>query len=745
MTSAEPVTLKWSAQLRLSTKAHSNALQGDKILLPPSALEELLSAATVPVVSAQWAPNSTFDPFNPFTFTNNNRARILEKHQNLPHPLTFRLVNLGNGNVAYAGIREFSADENEVEVSSFLKKALGINGPDDGGSFTIHAQQLPKGTYVRLRPLEAGYDPEDWRALLERYMRNTFTTLTKGEVLSIPGGGNEEYRFLIDKVKPETEAVCIVDTDLEVDIEALNEEQARETLKRKLEKSQKIAASADGTSVGGSLAIGERVIGQVLPGDYVDYTLKDWDRSKSIQIELDGSIVSEQLDLFANPLNSKQRQKPRQDEHVFCDVTGSTKQIKLQHTNAELDGSEALFISVHGYIGDDEALSQSPLHFSLDVRQDYMISVTSDGHTNLAEEIAPDPDDLRCKNCLKWVPKSRMVLHESFCYRNNVVCQRCKAIFQKSSSEWKNHWHCEHDDSYGNSSQMRQKHDAQIHTPQTCKACGYQTQSTMELAKHRTSTCPEKIILCQFCHLLVPQQGQDDLDPNDAEVILSGLTPHELSDGSRTTECHLCGRFVRLRDMTVHLRHHDLERLSRITPRICRNANCGRTLDGVGPRGEIKRPQPISNDIGLCDSCFGPLYNSAYDPEHKALKRRVERRYLGQFLTGCGNDFCRNEHCKTARQYLGLPNMTSQESTAITKPIIAALMTSDKPLHFCTDEPSQKRRLLAGMLAAEDDDTGKRGYHLHWTVAALEAEAGDLSKARTWLENWAPTKAEIVR
>ena len=743
MTSPEPATLKWSTQLNLSKKANSKALQGDKIVLPPSALEQLLSAATVTVISDEWSPSSAFDPFNPHTFSNDNRTRIVEGRQNLPQPLTFRVVSPSNGNIAYAGIREFSADEDEVEISSFLERVLGLEGHDDGSALTIHAQQLPKGTYVRLRPLEAGYDPEDWRALLERHMRTTFTTLMKGEILSVPGGGKDEYRFLIDKIVPEGDAICIVDTDLEVDIEALNEEQARETLKRRLEKTQRVAGSANGTSIGGDIVIGEQVNGKARRGDYVDYILKDWDRSKALQIDLDCDSA-DLLDLFVSPLTSRQRQKPRQDEHVFGDTTQSGKRIKLEHTNAELEGAEALFISAHGYAGEDETIPLQSLEFLLRVHQDFGIATSENQHSP-NEDGPTDADDIRCKNCFKWVPKSRMMLHESFCYRNNAACPRCKAVFQKSSREWKDHWHCEYDDAQGNSSYTHQKHDMQMHTPRICKACGYQTRSTIDLAKHRTSICPEKIILCQFCHLLVPQQGPDDLDSNEAEVILSGLTPHELSDGSRTTECHLCGKIIRLRDMGIHLRHHDLERLSRITPRICRNVNCGRTLDGVGPRGEIKRPQAMSNDIGLCESCFGPLYNSAYDPEHKALKRRVERRYLGQFLTGCGKDFCRNESCKTARQYLGLENLSSKEAMTFTKPILANIMHPDQPLHFCTDEPSQKRRLLAEMLAAEGDETEKRGYNLPWVVASLEAEAGDLGKARVWLENWAPTKAEISR
>jgi len=65
------------------------------------------------------------------------------------------------------------------------------------------------------------------------------------------------------------------------------------------------------------------------------------------------------------------------------------------------------------------------------------------------------------------------------------------------------------------------------------------------------------------------------------------------------------------------------------------------------------------------------------------------------------------------------------------------------PLHFCTDERSQRQRGLAGMLAAEDGGpAGKGGYALEWCVGAVEAEGGDLDGARLWLKNWAPTRAE---
>src|SRR5204862_7244314 len=127
------------------------------------------------------------------------------------------------------GIGEDPSEISDVGLGSYQsrKQSMKPGYP----TVTVHAKQLPKGTHVRLRPLEAGYDFDDWKALLERYLRENFTTLTTGELLSVPVGRNETFRFLIDKVLPDGDGICIVDTDLEVDIEALNEEQAHETLK----------------------------------------------------------------------------------------------------------------------------------------------------------------------------------------------------------------------------------------------------------------------------------------------------------------------------------------------------------------------------------------------------------------------------------------------------------------------------------------------------------------------------------
>lgn len=785
MSDAVQRPLKWSHQLDILPATSTPTLKGDKIILPPSALEQLLSAATVTVTSTAQPQTSTFDPFNPYSYAAERHARqqIVERQQQLPHPLTFRLVNPENSKVVFAGIREFSAPDETVGLSPFLRQTLGIGGDGDGnqkghlngvhasdalesdqsdlplGRLTVHVQELSKGTYVKLRPLESGYDPEDWKALLEQYLRDTFTTLTDQEVIEIPAG-KDTFRFLVDGLKPDNEAVSLVDTDLEVDIEPLNEEQARETLKKLALKSQRAPGTKDGSSTGGNISVDENETGQVRPGDYVDYSLPQWDKSMNLEVELSNLNGGEDVDVFVSPFSQKHRQRPREENYVFGDMTShSTKRLRISHTNAELDNAEALWVSVHGYISPEaDGIQQPPLQYSLRMSSNISASMDPSSQTSDGEPLAVDEE--RCTNCHQPVPKRTMFLHQNFCLRNNILCPHCHGVFQKGSVEWQNHWHCPHDSSHGNTPSSKIKHDSLFHKSAICPSCSHTAANVPSLAHHRSTTCPGKLILCQFCHLQVPQQGPDDPSPDSADVILSGLTPHELSDGARTTECHLCGKIVRLRDMSAHLRHHDLQRLSRSKPKICRNVNCGRAVDSVTKTGEV-RHQAARNELGLCDICFGPLYVSMYDPDGKALKRRVERKYLTQLLTGCNQAWCRNEFCKTGRQHLGLTtdgeSLTSKESLQMIKPILDGLVSGPTLIHLCTDETSQRRRTVAEMMAAEGDghDGGGKGkgkekerssdaagYDLEWCVTALEVEGGDLEKARAWLKGFAPTRAE---
>lgn len=241
--------LRWGGSLAVAITERSKRLPGDKILLPHEALQELLTASANAAATSSRRDLPDYDPLNSASYRAYRQAedQYLDQRHQLPHPLTFRLVNPENGRIVYAGVREFSAEEDEVLLSPFLLEALGIkdipeadedNTEDKECLITIKVAELPKGTFVKLRPLEAGYDPDDWKALLEKHLRQEYTTLTNGQILVVPGGRGvggkrEEFRFLVDGFKPEgAEGVCIVDTDLEVDIEAMDEEQALETMKR---------------------------------------------------------------------------------------------------------------------------------------------------------------------------------------------------------------------------------------------------------------------------------------------------------------------------------------------------------------------------------------------------------------------------------------------------------------------------------------------------------------------------------
>lgn len=760
-------TLKWSGQFSISTSSKSSKLNGDKIVLPPSALEALLAAA--PIVSLPEghgrAITSNFDPFNPYSYAAELAARenFADRQHQLPHPLTFRIVNPENGRVVYAGIREFSAEEGEVLLSPFLKMTLGlaemqqdltkvgVQGGDvdmadvreessDMPKVTIHVKEVPKGTYVRLRPLEAGYDAEDWKSLLERYLRDNFTTLTRDEILSVRSGPSETFRFLVDKFTPEGDAVCIIDTDLEVDIEALNEEQARETLKQKLEKSQHAPGSEQGSSVGGSLSQRQEFHGRVLPGEYVDFELQEWPQDHRLDLSLEILQDDAELDLFASPFSAYQRSKPREDEHVFGNFDSiPSKRIKISHSNVELENAEKIYVSVHGWSDPKSNQGKSPtpvapIPFSIRVNSE----PTPSQEQTTGEEI-PSAEDVICKNCQQAVPKRTLPLHEAFCYRNNVLCPECKQVFQKRSENWQNHWHCPYDTSHGNTAFSRRKHDLVYHpnSPYFCPSCEDQSSNfptLPSLAQHRTHSCPSKLILCQFCHLLVPQRGSEDPAFEDPEVLLSGLTPHELNDGARTTECHVCNRIIRLRDMKTHLRHHDLDRLSRALPQVCINPQCGHSIP------DREKEITEREHFGLCGTCFGPLYVTNYDPEGKALRRRIERKLLQQLTGGCGKPWCRG-FCRTARKNSSGNDtpLSAKDALPMIQPIMEKLNAGKEVgIPFCVDEGSQKRRVAAEVLSAE----GQGGYALEWWIRALEENHGDVDSARTWLEARAPKIGE---
>ncbi|KAI9363587.1 hypothetical protein BD770DRAFT_195032 [Pilaira anomala] len=323
-------------------------------------------------------------------------------------------------------------------------------------------------------------------------------------------------------------------------------------------------------------------------------------------------------------------------------------------------------------------------------------------------EVEVEEEDLtgkeQCKNCHAWVLQRTLVLHEGFCLRNNILCPwGCGKVFKKDSQELEDHWHCDQCDYIGEGGKEgREKHLAYFHTPKTCSCTHFTTDSYEALSVHKRTTCPEKLITCRFCHILCAQ-GPMSLDPRDR---LLGLHAHESYCGSRTITCQ------------------KFKRQQQTLPPACCNRNC------IRPR--------TKNRLSFCQYCFGPFWITEDDPKNAKLIQRVARKLHSQLTTGCGNAWCRNKICAS------FTNDPKDATTAASLliPMIKGLpreLASSNPnpeLYLCVDETTTRKKFLAELLESESE--GK--YELGWCIKAIETENEDLDRAKSWLNQNAPTK-----
>ncbi|KAI8331677.1 ubiquitin fusion degradation protein UFD1-domain-containing protein [Chlamydoabsidia padenii] len=159
---------------------------GDKLILPSSALEELLDLSKGTHLSS------------PMTFA--------LRHTHFPHK------------VLHGGVKEFSGEDNTVLIPSWMMTWLGFTTTLEQQRIVLQWKILPKGTWAKLRPLTDNYsDIMDYRAALESHLRQHYNTLTIGQTLTCRYG-SQRYPFLVVDLRPDV-AVGVNDTDLEVDLE----------------------------------------------------------------------------------------------------------------------------------------------------------------------------------------------------------------------------------------------------------------------------------------------------------------------------------------------------------------------------------------------------------------------------------------------------------------------------------------------------------------------------------------------
>ncbi|KAG2188582.1 hypothetical protein INT44_001337 [Umbelopsis vinacea] len=648
---------------------------GDKLLLPASALESLLSQSSA----------NSFE-FGSMTNASNDSSQT----PGLPSPITFEIRNVKARNVIYGGVKEFSAEEGLVHLPQWMQRSLNL---ETGDTIALRLKELPKGQWARLRPISADYkEIMDYRAALESYLRANYNTLTAGEILNIKYGSNR-YEFLVDDLKPE-KAVCVTDTDIEIDIEPL--EQGTTLAHEQNPQTTSILASSQATDQ--PLNLGQSIDRHAATDQYVYFHLK----LDSVSSDLELVLLTTQgnTDIVADT-----EKKPVLSFHEWSDLT-SKEEKSIIIRASELQAKDTLYIGVHG--ADLDADSK----FKLTLRP------ALSSNSNQMEVDTNTEDSVECENCGSWVPQRTLPLHERFCFRNNVRCPwGCGAVFKKGSEELDNHWHCDKCDYCGVVAD-KPKHQAYFHQERECVCGEFKCDSIIDLSKHRRTECYQKLIICRFCHNLVPQEGA----PSTAHDKLLGLHGHESYCGSRTIECQKCHKQIPIKDIQVHAKVHQIERQARTLPPQCRNVNCVRPA--------------ASNSLKLCQNCFGPFWVSTNDPGNIKLIQRVARKYHSQLTSGCGRMSCKNKFCATATGETKDPT----EAAQILIPLIQSLQQqlSSKPsqpiLYLCVDDSTAHVRSLGEALY----NMVKQRYDLNWCIKAVQTEKDDLSKAKDWVENNAP-------
>jgi ubiquitin fusion degradation protein 1 len=154
-----------------------NLENGDKIVLPPSALDML--------------------------------ARL-----QIEYPMLFKLshVTRQGTHVTHCGVMEFSAQEGRCYIPYWMMQNLLLK---EGSIVKVKNISLKKATYVKFRPQTKDFlDISNPKAVLEKSLR-TYSCMTKGDQICIPYNDKKYYIDVLE-VRPNGVA-SIIETDVSID------------------------------------------------------------------------------------------------------------------------------------------------------------------------------------------------------------------------------------------------------------------------------------------------------------------------------------------------------------------------------------------------------------------------------------------------------------------------------------------------------------------------------------------------
>lgn len=398
---------------------------GDKIKLPPSCFTEL-------------SDQGAFDK-GPLHF------RVSVVHQSSPSDLKDAEQN---NCTTHAGVLEFTADDGVVGLPSHICSNLFPAEFPMVPMVEVCYVWLPKGTYAKLQPVEAGFsDIPNHKAVLETSLRQ-HATLSKGDVLTV-NHGVLTYHLRVLELKPSS-SVSVLETDIEVDVIGAD-------------------PTAESTSqpVLHPLVLGKLDSGVVAEGSYVYYKFQiddhNWGRLSLGDAEIEVKIESENqngdTDLYISrhPLLF-----PTQHQHSWSSHDIGSKALVLSSRDLGL-GPGTYSIGIYGFKG------TTKYKVSVNIQEKSKSRIGLEAFS-VSSTLSANADTVECENCKHYIPSRSIALHEAYCRRHNIICQHtgCGVVLRRD--EVKNHVHCE-ECGLAFQKEEIEKHKKVFHVPLTCP-CG---------------------------------------------------------------------------------------------------------------------------------------------------------------------------------------------------------------------------------------------------------------------------------
>jgi len=164
----------------LENRGHQNLESGGKVILPPSALQQL----------------------------SRNSSALLT-------PMMFKATNPGNNKFTHCGVLEFITEEDLCYMPSWMMENLGLIDYD---RINIEKVELATATFAKFQPQAVDFlEISNPKAILENSLR-FFSCLTKGDIVAIHYN-NRVYKLCVLEILP-SNAVSIIECDMNVDFAA---------------------------------------------------------------------------------------------------------------------------------------------------------------------------------------------------------------------------------------------------------------------------------------------------------------------------------------------------------------------------------------------------------------------------------------------------------------------------------------------------------------------------------------------